>query len=131
MTSSSPAQQTTSNKKQTSTIHCHEENGIVYQCDVHPRVQRFKATRQRNQKLAAVTGGVVGGALLTPLGLTPVGIAVGGWVCHRVTKTTGRALQARMERQLEAHGQEERQERQEALTHQDATTLSQAVVLGQ
>lgn len=116
------------NRTTTMTSDYYEENGIYYPKSEslhHPRVERFKRRRQRNQGLAAVTGGIVGGALLTPLGLTPVGIAVGGFVCHRITKTTGRVMQARLAQSLE----QQEACRDEAL--HGATNESRDIVLSQ
>lgn len=62
-----------------------------------PRVQAFKERRQRQQAAAAVTGGIVGGVLLGPLGGALV-----GFIAHGATKSIGRRRQARLEKSLTA-----------------------------
>mmetsp|Transcript_5825 Transcript_5825/g.11894 ORF Transcript_5825/g.11894 Transcript_5825/m.11894 type:complete len:162 (+) Transcript_5825:825-1310(+) len=62
-----------------------------------PRVQAFKERRRTQQATAAVTGGIVGGIFLGPLGAVLV-----GFMAHGTTKSIGRRRQARLEKRIAA-----------------------------
>ena len=91
--------QPTKQQEQHSTTPTYNNSAPFY-AQMHPRIHAFKERRKRRQKVAAVTGFAVGLILVGPI----IGLVVGA-VAHGVTKSSGRARQRRMEKQLQQEQQ--------------------------
>ena len=84
---------------------------------VYPQVAKFKRARKINQKVALGLGVTFGVVLFFPAGV-PLAVTMGvlnGWAFHGITKSSGRAQQYRLQKDLET---EDRLRRMEAMLNE-------------